>query len=1239
MLPTKYTATFNDTTKIVLFFLFIGEDRILYLPTKYLLCILPKCKFRSNSTPFFILILSIPPLKMKGSHQTITESCKHRIREKVDFQCFIDLYSELSFKAIKTGYVCNQSRGLYIAQKTNQPVRIFNNSGKLDVPNGGLLTQIIHKNNLDPRTQKGFLEMWKIAADLTGEVLEFEDGKTWKSRPQKSVKKKALKIEGFPPYKPNDDGRELEVSSTLEIADDKDPITEATIEYIREKINAPNFNLEDLKRCNIKPVKSNRFIKNNKLFNYSKKNFAFATVSGKNIKVKIPRAQNKNYRNIYAQNKGHRLYFYDQLPPKGKVCIISAGETDTIALNYHYNKYGIYAVCLGSEGVMIRERLIKELRQRFEYVITCFDFDDAGMKAARKANKEGLPSIKLWDYSSDTKHNDICDYLQILTPEDLLKILQFEIEVRHSIKKIDNDPFSISVPDCYKIHIDKYIGEQQVKGLLQTRALLYLKNIIRKETKLLLHSPTGTGKTTALLELALDDKYREIIGVKRTIFFVPTIPISEQVEQNIKDDFGFCPTVIKSGVVLTETNKEDDILICTYQSSHKIAELIQDSFVIIDESHTLTDWDFNDEDNRTVLEYANIGSKAMMISATPNLRLTTHISANWGFKLCKVKQNPEFAQKIQIQPVSYTGKEYELINTIQELRADKGKTIVIKKNNVKTLETFKRRLAVDGEVKEGGGADGEAKEGRGADEEMKKHVEFEIFSSKKREYREDNANYQSLMSSSRFATSISILGVTSLLDFGVSIKQEVLEYFLLGDNNANACIQCPARSRIDYETGKNKVIKEYIFKKAKPKPQKRSKKGGKEESTDGKEESKKGGKEESIDGKEDNNEQEYKPDIKHTTKVMESLYSAWNALAKNANLHEPQDPIILKKSGIKPIYKSSVTGNYEVNTIAILQLEEKRERYHQTEEQFYENLKRNFDNVEILPTLHLSTEKDEILKEERAKTLKEEKQGIQDAFQVLKQKQVNGLIEPLLETVYHSTSDQILKKYIKSNVSIKKELSIEAHEITQEIPVLLRQGFFNIHLRRYFKLKSLSINTEKLIPIIGHFSHQKSNSDFREFVNSLICGIEISLSQSHSHRCEGLSMERVKTYHHIFKEFDELQHQEVKILPIKDKMEKIIGKNRYRKFESFVKPLKELYDVSTKNRCLTPAERARRKKWIEDSGEEYNADKESKRKITVYRFSRKNPFKLLEEHGITKDEYLKGLIFDRVGKVKFRENT
>ena len=258
---------------------------------------------------------------------------------------------------------------------------------------------ICHKHLLNPKQQDDYLKMWEIAACLTSQVLAIPRAATAVSVPKAKTRA----------YKANDDGRKLHVSFRVKYACRNEYLSYVVLSYFRNKIQAPNLQLDDLYQARLFPILSFEHRKGKRYF-CSKTDFGFVSISGKNIKLKLP-CRPKGKREFCIQWKGNRLYGFNQLPKKGKHLLFCAGETDTFAINHHFNPLGIYGICLGGESFHIPPPLIAHLRKRFQSIHTFFDNDKTGHKAGQRAfDQLGISPI-LWK-EEDKNINDVCDLLQ-----------------------------------------------------------------------------------------------------------------------------------------------------------------------------------------------------------------------------------------------------------------------------------------------------------------------------------------------------------------------------------------------------------------------------------------------------------------------------------------------------------------------------------------------------------------------------------------------------------------------------------------------------------------------------------------------------------------------------------------------------------------------------------------------------------------------------------------------------------
>lgn len=112
----------------------------------------------------------------------------------------------------------------------------------------------------------------------------------------------------------------------------------------------------------------------------------------------------RNYRFI-TNWPSKKIQGYTQLPKKGKLLVITKSLKDTMCLY----SCGIASCSPNSETQFLSENMIKELQQRFKYIIVLFDLDHTGIEFSKKI-KHKYPELFVTLLPREDHCKDISDY-------------------------------------------------------------------------------------------------------------------------------------------------------------------------------------------------------------------------------------------------------------------------------------------------------------------------------------------------------------------------------------------------------------------------------------------------------------------------------------------------------------------------------------------------------------------------------------------------------------------------------------------------------------------------------------------------------------------------------------------------------------------------------------------------------------------------------------------------------------
>jgi len=113
------------------------------------------------------------------------------------------------------------------------------------------------------------------------------------------------------------------------------------------------------------------------------------------------------------------IFGYNQLPDLGNLLIITKSLKDVMCLY----ELGFNAIAPASETATIPEKIMDELKIRFNTIIVLYDNDSPGISAAKKiCDKHALKSI-IMPFFDDIVTKDISDYIKLKGSENALKTL------------------------------------------------------------------------------------------------------------------------------------------------------------------------------------------------------------------------------------------------------------------------------------------------------------------------------------------------------------------------------------------------------------------------------------------------------------------------------------------------------------------------------------------------------------------------------------------------------------------------------------------------------------------------------------------------------------------------------------------------------------------------------------------------------------------------------------------------
>lgn len=372
-------------------------------------------------------------------------------------------------------------------------------------------------------------------------------------------------------------------------------------------------------------------------------------------------------------------------------------------------------------------------------------------------------------------------------------------------RKSNDDFYSIDVDKIFRIPIRQYISEERQCYQLGMIPIDALYHLTIEKPKIIIDAIAGCGKSTALVSLYNRHfvNYFHSIGIRKMIIAVPTTAIAQQLffDFNKKHEHLF-DELMQSGTIDAKTKKQmstkfREVTILTngmradridFAINHSFVtitcfdsickfpnSILRESLCIVDEYHQLVnDINYRASDRfLTAFDKISTCKRKILMSATPNYHFAKNYDERLNYEV--VRFEPEIKNKIIIQPYVYTSTMKELPFYVFELakeneQSDKG-LIFAKFDSVVDLATTH-------------------------DYFNSKGIKTEYFHSKDRKRKEDNENYKKLMQTGSIDNDIELCLSTTLLEAGVSIKNDVKLLALIDCDKYQKAVQLINRPRM-----------------------------------------------------------------------------------------------------------------------------------------------------------------------------------------------------------------------------------------------------------------------------------------------------------------------------------------------------------------------------------------------------------------------------------------------------------
>jgi hypothetical protein len=272
----------------------------------------------------------------------------------------------------------------------------------------------------------------------------------------------------------------------------------------------------------------------------------------------------------------------------------------------------------------------------------------------------------------------------------------------------------------------------------------------------------------------------------------PKTPIALQLFNDFKKGLsseyseGDC-VMVSGGMDAAELRAMESakIIIVVTDSLHRIAPIISECLLVVDEFHEIgQDQDYRPKPMFQLWECMKLAKRKLLLSATPNYILTTNWHKDFNYKLVVGVHDSPNTFKVIFK--HHKCSKRQLFSYIEENAPAKKGTICIKYDHDTTLSAYLKYF-------------------------FERFVSADYFTSKRKDRKENNLNYQSLMESGELSEELQYLLFTKLLESGVSFKFDMRLLCLFDSKSYQEIIQLATRARYNVEAGRNMENEIWVF--------------------------------------------------------------------------------------------------------------------------------------------------------------------------------------------------------------------------------------------------------------------------------------------------------------------------------------------------------------------------------------------------------------------------------------------